>query len=147
MSLELNENIEIPPYINNLSVAVTIIVLFSIIFVAIKKFNSDRVFLSGNIYGTNHYGFYKLAKILGFKKISLIRKPYYCMFKIVMNGDFDELVDLEEENSKLREQNIQFKDEKKKYIHLLILTEQEYQKKIKNLQSYVNEMEQKVKYY
>ena len=30
--------------------------------------NKNRVFLSGNIYGTNYYIFYKLAKLLGFKK-------------------------------------------------------------------------------
>ena len=122
MSLELNENIEIPAYINYLSVAVIIMILFSIIFVAIKKFNSDRVFLSGNIYGTNHYVFYKLAKRLGFKKISLIRKPYYCMFKIVMNGDFDELVDLEEENSKLSSE-IQIKVDETKFNNINNLRE------------------------
>lgn len=101
ITLQLNGNTEIPNYINNLSVITTIIVLFSIIFIAIRNLNKNRVFLSGNIYGTNYYIFYKLAKLLGFKKISLIRKPYYAMFKIVMNNDFDELVNLNKENIEL----------------------------------------------
>lgn len=101
VTLELNENANIPNYISNLSVITTIIVLFSIIFITIRNLNKNRVFLSGNIYGTNYYIFYKLAKILGFNKISLIRKPYYCIFKIVMNNDFDELVNLNKENDEL----------------------------------------------
>lgn len=101
VTLELNENADIPNYISNLSVITTIIVLFSIIFITIRNLNNNRIFLSGNIYGTNYYIFYKLAKVLGFNKISLIRKPYYCMFKIVMNNDFDELVNLNEENAEL----------------------------------------------
>lgn len=63
--------------------------------------NKNRVFLAGNIYGTNYYIFYKLAKVLGFNKISLIRKPYYCMFKIIINDDFEELINLDKENEKL----------------------------------------------
>ncbi len=101
VTLELNENTNIPNYISNLSVITTIIVLFSIIFIAIRNLNKNRVFLAGNIYGTNYYIFYKLAKVLGFNKISLIRKPYYCMFKIIINDDFEELVNLDKENEKL----------------------------------------------
>lgn len=101
VTLQLNENIELPDYISNLSVITTIIVLFSIIYIAIRNLNKNRVFLSGNIYGTNYYIFYKLAKVLGFNRISLIRKPYYCMFKIIMNNDFEELVNLSEENKEL----------------------------------------------
>lgn len=101
VTLELNENTNIPNYISNLSVITTIIVLFSIIFIAIRNLNKNRVFLAGNIYGTNYYIFYKLAKVLGFNKISLIRKPYYCMFKIIINDDFEELINLDKENEKL----------------------------------------------
>ena len=101
VTLQLNENTEIPDYISNLSVITTIIVLFSIIFIAIRNSNKNRVFLSGNIYGTNYYIFYKFAKVVGFNKISLTRKPYYCMFKIIMNNDFEELVNLDKENDNL----------------------------------------------
>lgn len=101
VTLELNENTNIPNYISNLSVITTTIVLFSIIFIAIRNLNKNRVFLAGNIYGTNYYIFYKLAKVLGFNKISLIRKPYYCMFKIIINDDFEELINLDKENEKL----------------------------------------------
>lgn len=101
VTLELSENTNIPNYISNLSVITTIIVLFGIIFIAIRNLNKNRVFLAGNIYGTNYYIFYKLAKVLGFNKISLIRKPYYCMFKIIINDDFEELINLDKENEKL----------------------------------------------
>lgn len=101
LTLEINENIDIPDYIGTLSVITTIIVLFSIIFIGLRSSNKNRVFMSGNLYGTNYYIFYKLAKILGFNKISLMRKPYYIMFKIVMNNDFDELVNLNIENEQL----------------------------------------------
>lgn len=100
-TLQINENTDIPSYISNLSVFTMLIVLFSILFLALRKFNKNRVFLSGNIYGTNCYIFYKLAKFLGFHKISLIRKPYYIIFKIVLNDDFEELVNLNRENEQL----------------------------------------------
>lgn len=100
-TLQINEDVDIPNYISDLSVCTMIIVLFSIIFIALRNFNKNRVFLSGNIYGTSYYIFYKLAKILGFNKISLIRKPYYIMFKIVLNDDFEELVNLGKENEQL----------------------------------------------
>ena len=54
VTLELNENADIPNYISNLSVITTIIVLFSIIFITIRNLNNNRIFLSGNIYGTNY---------------------------------------------------------------------------------------------
>lgn len=101
LTLEINENVNIPDYISNLSVFTTIIVLFSVIFIALRNFNKNRVFMSGNLYGTSYYIFYKLAKVLGFNKISLIRKPYYIMFKILMNNDFEELVNLDIENEQL----------------------------------------------
>lgn len=100
-TLQINEDVDIPNYISYLSVCTMIIVLFSILFIALRNFNKNRVFLSGNIYGTSYYIFYKLAKILGFNKISLIRKPYYIMFKIVLNDDFEELVNLSKENEQL----------------------------------------------
>ncbi len=100
-TLQINEDVDIPNYISDLSVSTMIIVLFSIIFISLRNFNKNRVFLSGNIYGTSYYIFYKLAKILGFNKISLIRKPYYIMFKIVLNDDFEELVNLSKENEQL----------------------------------------------
>ncbi len=101
LTLEISENTNIPNYISNLSVFTIILVLFSVIFIAVRNFNRNRVFMSGNIYGTNYYIFYKLGKMLGFKKICLIRKPYYAIFKIVMNSDFEELVDLNIENEQL----------------------------------------------
>ena len=101
LTLEINENVNIPDYISNLSVFTTIIVLFSVIFIALRNFNKNRVFMSGNLYGTSYYIFYKLARVLGFNKISLIRKPYYIMFKILMNNDFEELVNLDIENEQL----------------------------------------------
>ena len=60
LTLEISENTNIPNYISNLSVFTIILVLFSVIFIAVRNFNRNRVFMSGNIYGTNYYIFYKL---------------------------------------------------------------------------------------
>ena len=57
VTLEINENADISNYISSLSVITTIIVLFSIIFITIRNLNKNRVFLSGNIYGTDYYIF------------------------------------------------------------------------------------------
>lgn len=43
---------------------ILIFILPIIIFIALRNFNKNRVFLSDNIYGTNYYIFYKLGKIL-----------------------------------------------------------------------------------
>lgn len=101
LTLEINSNIDIPNYISNLSIFTTIVVLFSVIFIALRNFNKNRILMSGNLYGTGYYIFYRLAKFLGFSKISLIRKPYYIIFKIVMDNKFEELVNLEKENEQL----------------------------------------------
>ena len=58
LTLEVNENVDIPDYIGNLSILTTIIVLFSILFITLRNFNKNRVFMSGNIYGSNHYIFW-----------------------------------------------------------------------------------------
>lgn len=100
ISLQIKENTKIPQFISIMSVLVILAILFGVIFIALRKYNKNRIFLSGNIYGTSNYFIYKVAKILGFKKISLIRKPYYIMFKILMNDDF-EIVELNKENENL----------------------------------------------
>ncbi len=122
LTLEINENADIPNYINNLSIFTTIVVLFSVVFIALRNFNRNRVFMSGNIYGSNYYIFYRLGKLLGFKRISLIRKPYYTMFKIVMNSDFEELVNLNIENEQLS-QDISIKIDENKFHNINNLRE------------------------
>lgn len=100
VTLALNTNANIPNYISYIFVLTILFTFFGAIFIAIRKFNKDRIFLNGDIYGINYYIFYKIAYILGFKKICLIRKPYYIIFKIVMDGKF-ELINLNEEHPEL----------------------------------------------
>ena len=72
-----------------------IIVIFTInIYVAIviiRKYNENRIFLNGNIYGPSSYKWYYVAKLLGFKKISIIRKPYNIAFDLILKGDYENL--------------------------------------------------------
>jgi len=83
----------------------SIFVLFAIfLYIMIRKYNESREFFKGNLYGSNNYYIYILAKILGFKKICLKRKPYYIIFKILLNQDFPEILELEEENKHLSSQ-------------------------------------------
>ena len=100
VTLALNTNTTIPNYISHIFVFTILLAFFVGIFIAIRKFNKDRVFLNGDIYGINYYIFYKIAYLLGFRKICLMRKPYYIIFKIVMDGKF-ELINLNEEHSEL----------------------------------------------
>ena len=78
-----------------------IVVIFAInIYIAIiiiRKYNENRVFLSGNIYGPSSYIWYYIAKLLGFKKISIIRKPYNIAFDLLSRGDYEN-IEPEKEN-------------------------------------------------
>lgn len=64
------------------------IALFFIIFFMIRNFNSKLEFLDGDVYGDIPIFFYKLASILGYGNISLIRKPYYVQIKILKENMF-----------------------------------------------------------
>ncbi len=55
-------------------------------------------FLKGDVYGSKHIIWYGLAKILGYNKISLIRKPYNIIFKIVKYKMFEIVPDEIEED-------------------------------------------------
>lgn len=101
ITLQINTDMEIPSCISNIFVFAILITLFSLIFITLRNFNKNRIFLSGNIYGPNYYIFYKMARFMGFTKISLIRKPYFITFKMILNEDFDELVNLNKENEQL----------------------------------------------
>ena len=67
-------------------------ILMVILYGCIVKFNSKREFLNGDVYGDIPICFYYIARILGYKKISLIRKPYDIQFK-VLKRDLFEIVD------------------------------------------------------
>lgn len=69
------------------------IILIIVIYILIVNFNSKREFFNGDIYGDIPMFFYYIAKILGYKKISLIRKPYDIQFKIIKKDLFEILED------------------------------------------------------
>ena len=64
-------------------------ILMVILYGCVVKFNSKREFFNGDIYGDIPICFYYIAKILGYKKISLIRKPYDIQFKILRRDLFE----------------------------------------------------------
>ncbi len=60
-----------------------------ILYGCVVKFNSKREFFNGDVYGDIPICFYYMAKILGYKKISLIRKPYDIQFKVLRRDLFE----------------------------------------------------------
>lgn len=100
LTLEAKADINIPQWLSETCTAIFLCILAIFVLNIIRKLNENKEFYRGNLYGSNNYWIYRLAKFLGFSKISLKRKPYYAMFKIVMNGDFD-LIDLAKENENL----------------------------------------------
>ena len=65
--------------------------IYLFIFIINRKCN--REFLKGDVYGSKHIIFYYIAIVLGYKKISLIRKPYNIIFKILKKGIFEIIPD------------------------------------------------------
>ena len=64
-------------------------ILIVILYGCVVKFNSKREFFNGDVYGDIPICFYYIAKILGYKKISLIRKPYDIQFKVLRRDLFE----------------------------------------------------------
>lgn len=97
VTMELKKNAQISECVQY---SFSIYIIFSLFFILLKfirKLNNDVELLKGNIYGTDKYLFYKIAKLLGFKKIDLKMKPYFIIFKVILNDDFD-IINLEKEN-------------------------------------------------
>ncbi len=74
--------------------AILVIVLYIFIF----RINSKKEFFNGDIYGDIPICFYYIAKFLGYKKISLIRKPYDIQFKVLKRDLFEIIEDNIEED-------------------------------------------------
>lgn len=68
-----------------------IIIIF--LYIKILALNSRKEFLNGDVYGNVPMIFYYVARILGYQKITLIRKPYDIQFKILKNDLFEILDD------------------------------------------------------
>lgn len=76
------------------------IIIAVIIYIIIKKYNSKKEFLNGDVYGDFPMLFYYLAKCLGYGNVSLIRKPYDIQFKLLKNELFnivDDKIETDEE--------------------------------------------------
>jgi hypothetical protein len=70
-----------------ISLLVGLIILLLLIKV-IRRKNEDIVFLDGDIYGYSSWLIYKLASLLGYNKISLKRKPYKIIAKLLVTKTF-----------------------------------------------------------
>lgn len=88
------------------------IILAIVLYIFIFKINSRKEFFNGDIYGDIPICFYYIAKFLGYKKISLIRKPYDIQFKILKRDLFEIIEDNIEEdedvNIQIDKTNFQF---------------------------------------
>lgn len=60
-----------------------------ILYTYIYHKNSEKEFFNGDVYGDITIVFYYIARFLGYKKVSLIRKPYDIQFKILRRALFD----------------------------------------------------------
>lgn len=74
------------------NIIIKIIIVICLYFL-INRHNNEIEFLNGDVYGNVPFFFYYIAKYLGYKKISMIRKPYDIQFKILKKGLFDVLDD------------------------------------------------------
>lgn len=73
-------------------------ILVIVLYIFIFRINSRKEFFNGDIYGDIPICFYYIAKFLGYKKISLIRKPYDIQFKVLMRDLFEIIEDNIEED-------------------------------------------------
>lgn len=81
-----------------------IILVLLILFNCIRKSNEDYCLNKGNYYHEHFYlGYLFCAKVLGYKKCSLIRTPVYMQFKLVINDTFNEYSVGEEEDYNIAE--------------------------------------------
>lgn len=86
------------------------IVLIAAIYIFILKFNSNKEFFNGDIYGDIPFCFYYIARLLGYKKLSLKRKPYNIQFK-VLKKDLFEIIEDDEE----KDENVNVKIDKSNF--------------------------------
>lgn len=77
------------------------LILMVILYIIIIKVNSKREFFNGDIYGAIPMFFYYIARFLGYKKISLIRKPYDIQFKVLRKDLFEIVEDNIEEDKEV----------------------------------------------
>ena len=68
-----------------------IILMLLLLFKCIRKSNENYCLNKGNYYHEHFYlGYLFCAKVLGYKKCSLVRTPIYMQFKLVINDTFNE---------------------------------------------------------
>ena len=81
--------------------------LFIMAFMAVRKFNSDYIMNTSEIYHDYPYRWYQFcASILGVKTCFLIRVPIYIQFQIVINGIFKEVFTEKEEYGSVENEKI-----------------------------------------
>lgn len=58
-------------------------------YITIRKINTNKEFLAGNLYGIYYWIWYLLGKYLGYKRISLKRKPYKIIYKLLESKNYE----------------------------------------------------------
>lgn len=105
------------------SIVGILLVLF-LLFKFIRPMNKSIILTNGNQYHNHCYLYYYLcAKILGYKRCSLILVPFYQQIKLIMNDTFDEYIfeytPFPESNDKVEVTQINFKTNSKE-INILL---------------------------
>lgn len=75
-----------------------------VLFLILRKINKDKEFLSGDYYGDIPWLWYIIARLIGYGKISLRRKPYHIIYRLSTSNLFNiifEDIDSEELNYEL----------------------------------------------
>ena len=87
------------------------VIVMIVLYICIHRINSEKEFFNGDIYGDIPILFYYIAKFLGYKKISLIRKPYDIQFKVLRRDLFKIVEDNIEEDGdvKIQVDKVNFK--------------------------------------
>ncbi len=86
-----------------------IILMLLLLFKCIRKSNKNYCLNRGNYYHEHFYlGYLFCAKVLGYKKCSLVRTPIYMQFKLVINDTFNEYsVGEEDDYNVVEDENIE----------------------------------------
>lgn len=89
-----------------------IILMLLMLFKFIRKSNEDYCLNKSNYYHEHLYlGYLFCAKVLGYKKCSLVRTPIYMQFKLAINDTFNEyVVGTEEDYNVVEDENIEIRE-------------------------------------
>ena len=95
INIEINLDSILKINMDNINSILSKIIVYIILFILIKNFfmkvNCENVLYDGDIYGSYNRIFYSMAVFVGYKKISLVMKPYKMILLILSKKKFSEI--------------------------------------------------------